>query len=45
MQLGDGVKQKVTQRAPPSDSDVDGDQASSAAALLALGKAKAALLN
>jgi hypothetical protein len=43
MQLGDRVKQKVTQRAPPSDSDVDGDRASSAAALLALGKTKATL--
>jgi hypothetical protein len=37
------VKQKITQRAPPSDSEVDSDRASSAAALLALGKPKAPL--
>jgi hypothetical protein len=43
MQVGEGVKQKVTQRAAPSDSEVDGDRASSAAALLALGKTKAPL--
>jgi hypothetical protein len=43
MQVGEGVKQKITQRAPPSDSGVDGDRASSAAALLALGKTKASL--
>jgi hypothetical protein len=41
--MGDGVKQRVTQRAPPSDSEADGDRASSAAALLALGKTKAPL--
>jgi IS4 transposase len=43
MNVGDGVKQRVTQRAPPSDPEADGDRATSAAALLDLGKHKTSL--